>query len=393
MSNWVTLAVVLVAAAAVTALLGWETRRRAERIERSQAERADKVHRLRRLNVSGMVLGATEGVLAAATPWVYLAVSGPGGKHPLAHRGIGILAFAVVISLVCYLLPFFAIYSAIRPSYARVRRVPRRTENRVRGFAIGFLFGLVFPALWFTALTVAPRHGVWHLTALLLALVLSVFLLNGLLAPLLLVAVRARPAPPEARHICELPARMGVRLRDIRVFRGRQQKVANAIQIGILPNLRYVLISDYLISSMPPAQAEAIVAHELAHIRGRHILIKVGSIVAVVAVLEALAFGISALLHGPAAGFVGLALFIGLIVGLFVFRGMVGIRLELRADRVAAREVGRQDVIEALERLAELNDIRRRSGTGWSLLNQHPGIEQRIEELRRVDIDRVPASR
>lgn len=392
MSNWVVLVVVLAAAVCVTAFLAWEMRRRAMRIEQSRATRPDKVHRLRRLHVTGMVIGATDGVIAAAAPWVYLGASGPGGKHPFAHITVGVLVFAGVVSAVCYLLPFFAIYSAIRPSYARVRDVPRRTENRVRGFAVGFLFGLVFPAVWFTTLAFAPRHGIWHLTALLLALVLSALLLNGLLAPLWLVALRARPVPPEGEHLSALPARMGVRLRDIRAFRGRQQKVANAIQVGILPNLRYVLISDYLISSMPPDEADAIVAHELAHIRGRHILIKLGSILGMIALLDALVFGVSALFHGPVAGLAEIALLVGLLGGPYVLRGVVGIRLELRADRAAAREVGRENVINALERLAELNDTRRRTGMGWSLLNQHPGIEQRIAELRRLDRDRVHVS-
>lgn len=391
MSNWLVFVVVLVVAMTGIALFARHLRRRAVAIERTQVARPDKVHRLRRLSSVGMVVGVLGGMVAAATPWVYLGVTGPGGKHPFAGVAVGVLVFAGVVSAVCYLAPFFAAYSAIRPSFARVREIPRRTENKIRGFAVGLVFGLTFPVVWTAALLIAPRHGAGHIVALLLALVVSVFLLNGLLAPLWLVALRTRPLPPEAQHLSALPERMGVRLREIRLFRGSQQKVANAVQVGILPNLRYVLISDYLVSSMPPDEVEAVLAHELAHIRGHHILIRLGSVVGLIALLEALFYGLSTLIHGPAGGLVGLPLLIALVVAPYLLRGVLGIRLELRADRAAGEEVGNENLARALARLAELNDTRRRTGRTWSLLNQHPGIEQRIDVLRKADSEQRPA--
>jgi Zn-dependent protease with chaperone function len=92
---------------------------------------------------------------------------------------------------------------------------------------------------------------------------------------------------------------------------------------------------------------------------------------------------VSTLIHGPAGGLVGLPLLIALVVAPYLLRGVLGIRLELRADRAAGEAVGNENLANALARLAELNDTRRRTGRTWSLLNQHPGIEQRIDVLRR----------
>ncbi len=47
---------------------------------------------------------------------------------------------------------------------------------------------------------------------------------------------------------------------------------ANALAVGFVPRLRYVLMSDLLMAGMTPRQAQAVFAHEAGHVRHRHMV-------------------------------------------------------------------------------------------------------------------------
>jgi STE24 endopeptidase len=59
--------------------------------------------------------------------------------------------------------------------------------------------------------------------------------------------------------------------RDILLWR-TQGTMANAAVMGMVPRLRYVLLSDLLLESMTDEQIEAVFAHELGHVVHRHLL-------------------------------------------------------------------------------------------------------------------------
>lgn len=69
-------------------------------------------------------------------------------------------------------------------------------------------------------------------------------------------------------------------------------------------------------------------------------------------------------------------------VSFLLVQGLVGVRLERRADAAAARDVGPEHLAAVLDRLGELNDTKRRTGPVWNLLTQHPGLQQRVDALR-----------
>ena len=110
----------------------------------------------------------------------------------------------------------------------------------------------------------------WHQAFLILALVLLVLLI----APLMLVRVwKTRSLEPgdlrdEFEQMC---AQVKVRARDIRVWESGGV-LANAGALGILPKLRYILVSDGLINNLKRSEIRAVFAHEIAHIKHRHLL-------------------------------------------------------------------------------------------------------------------------
>jgi STE24 endopeptidase len=64
--------------------------------------------------------------------------------------------------------------------------------------------------------------------------------------------------------------RCGVRVRDLLIWCS-QGRLANAAVCGLIPQLRYVLISDELVRRLSPDQIEAVFAHELGHVRHHHL--------------------------------------------------------------------------------------------------------------------------
>jgi STE24 endopeptidase len=65
-------------------------------------------------------------------------------------------------------------------------------------------------------------------------------------------------------------ARHGVRCRDIRVWQ-TDGAMLNGAVMGLFAPVRYILLTDALLESLPEEQVEAVAAHEIAHIKRRHL--------------------------------------------------------------------------------------------------------------------------
>lgn len=65
-------------------------------------------------------------------------------------------------------------------------------------------------------------------------------------------------------------AAQGVRCRELLVWR-TSAGLLNGAVIGVLPVLRYILLTDGLLERLPERQVEAVMAHELAHARRHHL--------------------------------------------------------------------------------------------------------------------------
>lgn len=93
-----------------------------------------------------------------------------------------------------------------------------------------------------------------------------------LLAPFILRAlwdtVRLSPGPLRDR-LTEMCRRHSVRVREILVWRTHGAMINGAV-VGIWGRARYILLTDALLESMPQREIEAVMAHEIAHARFRH---------------------------------------------------------------------------------------------------------------------------
>ncbi|MDW8263652.1 MAG: M48 family metalloprotease, partial [Phycisphaerales bacterium] len=85
--------------------------------------------------------------------------------------------------------------------------------------------------------------------------------------------LRTRPLPAEGlrARLEQLSARAGTRHRDVLLWH-TDYGMGNAAVMGVIPQVRYVLLSDLLLESMKDRQIEAVFAHELGHVVHRHTL-------------------------------------------------------------------------------------------------------------------------
>lgn len=161
----------------------------------------------------------------------------------------------------------------------------------------------------------------------------------------------------------------------------------NACTVGLVPPLSYILISDALLEGLPPDEVEAVFAHELGHVRGRHfIYYLLFTLLAMTAVM---------LWEGRGTrsdpGFWGYLAENGATIFLVwgIFFGLLSRRFERQADLLAAAQIGSgRRMQEALGRIASLSGQPSRLRT-----ITHGSIEGRIAHLDRACLDPLAARR
>lgn len=91
-----------------------------------------------------------------------------------------------------------------------------------------------------------------------------------ILLPLVLLPLWGARRLPEAELTRQLTADCAG-LAKLRVWRTPGGPVHNAMAIGLVPGLRWVLVSEDLLRDLPPDQVRAVVGHELGHHRHGHL--------------------------------------------------------------------------------------------------------------------------
>lgn len=247
-----------------------------------------------------------------------------------------------------------------------------------------------------------------------------------LLAPLLLRYIWSTerlPDGPLRTRLENLSTRINLKFRDILVWRSGGM-VVNAAVMGLLAPLRYVLLSDAMLTSMTEDQISAVFGHEAGHVKHRHIQFFVlfgllGTLI-VSGVMElALRWG-----DGAAGGAalnldqVSLIGFAGTVLVWGVGFGWISRRFERQADLFGARcatppredchqpcsvhdpghappgdtyrvcATGAQMFVSALDRVSVLNGIPKKERS-W----RHSSIASRIDLLGRLAGDPAGARR
>jgi Zn-dependent protease with chaperone function len=309
--------------------------------------------------------------------------------HDQHHRSSDRHPVTTVLVIVAFVLlmvgPMVVVLRAIRRSMERIRGADLKRRGSGRQIGVGLVIGVAGAVVFSVVASALPRHGVAAAFSRAGAFAVIVLLLQLGLAPLLMISMRARVLPAECeQRFQQLADRMGVRVRGFRIIPGRRQRIANAVQVGAFPRLRYVAVTDYLLDSLAPDEQDAIVAHELSHAAHRDVLKKASAWLATWLVLQFVLIGIGGTgSHSSSSPLVALSPLV-VIVALIAVQGLLGVRLERRADADGARVVGEETMAQALARIGELNHSKGNTGRTWNLLTQHPGLDQRIAAARQA---------
>jgi STE24 endopeptidase len=226
---------------------------------------------------------------------------------------------------------------------------------------------------------VLPKFGV--LTAVYADVLLLIgFLLSARLPPALRLGERAVPITDESAlsSFAGLANKMGVSHVDLYSIDWKKFKIANAFQAG--PSRFSVFVSNYLLENMTSEEVNAVMAHELAHAKRKHVM-KISGLLLFTSIIGIDLFVVAATLSQTSiwpvitilAGFV--VLFSGSQLVLRIQR-----KFELEADEIAVRTLGEgRPLVNALQKLVELNlvPVDKKSGT-------HPSVAKRIQRIEQI---------
>jgi Zn-dependent protease with chaperone function len=368
-------AVVALAVAALASLILFAaTSRRVRAIGAS--ENPDRIHALRALTKRVSPIAFCCG-MGSALVGIFLSVS-QSGSAPF-DQGSASFVTLFIVMLACLASARTAMIWPIRRGIAAARGISPQSLRSNRRLAVG---------LTSTVLQLAPFLVAWAVPLSLAERVLLIVagnvvicpLLLGLLAPVFARIVAPSVASAElADRLSALSHKVGVHV-HVRVMQMLERREARARQLGWLPGLRYVLVSDYLLEHLPQPEADAILCHELAHAVHRDGLVRlmIGSV-------PNASLGVMLLLgvtSAPETDFViAVAIALAAVFGIGRLRSVVVIRQELAADQLAAKVEGRERLIAALNMLADANAIKRDTSPSWERWVNHPAMARRIARL------------
>lgn len=195
--------------------------------------------------------------------------------------------------------------------------------------------------------------------------------------------------------------RMKFRFSNILVWDTRNS-MANAMVTGLLPWVRYIVVTDRLVAELNHEEIEAVFGHEVGHVRHHHmlfyILFLLGSLLALGVLGQMLmdvlrSEGVRGFLGDLAPALVSrlennevflmVPLLALIAVYVFLAFGYISRRCERQADVFGASVTSCEAFIDALDKVAHINGIPREK-PGWLSSWQHGTIAQRVAFIERM---------
>lgn len=200
-----------------------------------------------------------------------------------------------------------------------------------------FLRDTAFMALWKSGFIARDSRAE---PLILLSSSATVFIFAPVLLAVILRTQPLRDSPLRAR-LEELCHRTRLRYRDILLWQ-TDNNMGNAAVMGLIPQVRYILLSDLLLETMTDEQVEAVFAHEVGHIVHRHMAWYV-----VLIIILMLGMSLAEVLLGPHLPSLPKPLNLDVVLNIVGFGafllifGCLSRRFERQADVYAARTIER----------------------------------------------------
>jgi STE24 endopeptidase len=227
----------------------------------------------------------------------------------------------------------------------------------------------------------------------------------------LALGLKPLPAGPLRDRLLAASQRLGFRCSNILLWNTRSG-MGNAMVVGLVPWVRYVVFTDRLVEDFSPEEVEAVFGHEVGHVKHQHMIFYLGFLSLSMVVLFILANLVTAQFLPGQRELEAIALIVGLAVYVPVVFGFVSRRCEGQADVYGCRAVsctspdclehhdgvllahrgrglcptGIRTFVRALEKVALINGINRDRPGFWQSW-QHSTIAKRVAFLQRLLVD------
>lgn len=289
----------------------------------------------------------------------------------------------LLIGLICIRLVFYQVNRLQQGHYREVLSL--QFKFLIFPLLPMFIYLITIDALYW--LPYSAKVFIVEHPYILIGLILPVIVSAYILAPLLMRFLwKTEPLAPNSglkRQLAQLTQQSGVKHQDIRVWQTGSLLIANAAVAGALPRNRHIFLTDALLAYFTDNEIETVVAHELGHIRYKHIqtymlfslfyLLSYPFFYTFIEEPLVIHFGESQILPAVCS----LAFLI--IYFVLIFR-YLSRRCEHQADLYAVRLTGKPEAFKtALMKLAVLNSVPKSIRRLFEIFNTHPSIDRRID--------------
>ena len=328
--------------------------------------------------------------------------------QPLSFGG-KVPALTDIAGLACFFSLLAVVWRKARPSYAHLFHRQHTTGGFI-GANIKANLPIVLPwlvlSLTFDLLSLLPLQGLqgvlrssWGEAVFLGLFVVFLVLFFPPLVRLLWGCTPLEPGPVRD-HIVGFCKAQGFHS-PILIWPLFEGQVLTAAIMGILPGFRYLMITPALLETLSADEMESVLAHEIGHVKRRHLLLYVALFLGFSLLAGALAQPLPHLVLAsdlfyrllavvPAAPETVLGVLVSLpllVVMLMYFRFVFGYfirNFERQADQFvfAAQSTGRS-LVASFEKIVQLGGGRREE-KNW----HHFGMGERIDFLNRCERDR-----
>ena len=310
---------------------------------------------------------------------------------PMAHLRQTLALLPLLIGLICIRLAFYQV-NKLQPGHYR-EILSLQFKFLIFPLLPMFLYLVMMDAIHW--LPYPAKVFIVEHPYILIGLILPVIISAYIFAPLLMQFLwKTEPLAVDSvlkKKLDRLTRQSGIKYRDVVVWQTGSLLIANAAVAGTLPWNRRIFLTDALLEYFTDEEIETVVAHELGHIRYRHIptymlfslfyLLNYPFFYVLVEEPLLTYLGESQSLLSVVSTLCSLAF---LIVYFIVIFRYLSRRCEHQADLYAVRLTEKPEAFkEALVKLAVLNSVPKSIRRFFEIFNTHPSIYRRVEFINQ----------
>ncbi len=310
---------------------------------------------------------------------------------PMAHLRQTLALLPLLIGLICIRLAFYQV-NKLQPGHYR-EILSLQFKFLLFPLLPMFLYLVMMDAIHW--LPYSAKVFIVEHPYILIGLILPVIISAYIFAPLLMQFLwKTEPLAVDSvlkQRLDRLTRQSGIKYREVVVWQTGSLLIANAAVAGTLPWNRRIFLTDALLEYFTDEEIETVVAHELGHIRYRHIptymlfslfyLLNYPFFYVLVEEPLLTYLGESQSLLSVVSTLCSLAFLI--IYFIVIFR-YLSRRCEHQADLYAVRLTEKPEAFkDALVKLAVLNSVPKSIQRFFEIFNTHPSIYRRVEFINQ----------